>query len=197
MNASAVDRELVRISKFLSLVLRHRPQAVGLELDEQGWVGVDALLEAVSRSGRDPLDRATLERVVAQNDKQRFAFSDDGRCIRASQGHSLREVDLALEPQVPPERLFAGTATRFLESIRQQGLLPQTRNHVHLTADEATAIAVGRRHGKPAVLQVLAGQMHAQGHAFFLSDNGVWLAAAVPPEFLVFPARSGADTLQG
>jgi putative RNA 2'-phosphotransferase len=192
-----VDRELVQVSKFLSLLLRHRPQTVGLVLDEQGWVDVNTLLEAIARSGRGKLDRVTLERVVAQNDKQRFAFSDDGLRIRASQGHSLREVDLALEPQDPPERLFAGTATRFLESIRQQGLLPQKRNHVHLTTDAGTALTVGRRHGEPVVLQVLAGRMHIEGHAFFLSDNGVWLTAAVPPAFLVFPTGGEADTIEG
>jgi putative RNA 2'-phosphotransferase len=192
-----VDRELVQVSKFLSLLLRHRPQTVGLVLDEQGWVDVNTLLEAIARSGRGKLDRVTLERVVAQNDKQRFAFSDDGLRIRASQGHSLREVDLALEPQDPPERLFAGTATRFLESIRQQGLLPQKRNHVHLTTDAGTALTVGRRHGEPVVLQVLAGRMHIEGHAFSLSDNGVWLTAAVPPAFLVFPTGGEADTIEG
>lgn len=192
-----MERELVRISKLLSLVLRHRPQVVGLELDPQGWVEVDALLDAIARSGRPALDRATLLRVVADNDKQRFALSADGRRIRASQGHSLRQIDLGLPPRRPPELLLAGTARRFLASIRAGGLLPRSRNHVHLTDNEPTAVAVGRRHGDPVVLRVLAGRMQEQGHAFYLSDNGVWLTASVPPEFLVFPDEDPPTTIEG
>lgn len=180
-----MDPALVRASRFLSLVLRHRPEHVGLALDSAGWVGVDELLAAAQRSGL-PLDRATLERVVAENDKRRFALSADGARIRASQGHSVR-VDLGLVAHEPPDVLFHGTATRFLESIRREGLLAGSRTHVHLSADEATARAVGRRHGAPVVLRVAAGDMHRDGLALVRSENGVWLAREVPVRYLAFP----------
>ena len=181
----SVDPALVRASKFLSLVLRHRPDAAGIALDENGWTDADALVEACNRAGV-PLDRALLERVVAGNDKRRFAFSPDGRRIRARQGHSV-EVDLALEPTAPPETLFHGTASRFVDSIRAEGLLRRGRTHVHLSPDERTATSVGARHGKPVVLRVAAARMHADGFAFFLSENGVWLTEAVPPRYITFP----------
>lgn len=180
-----MDPSLVRASRFLSLVLRHRPEHVGITLDPAGWVRVDELLAAARRSGF-ALDRATLERVVAENDKRRFALSGDGARIRASQGHSV-DVDLGLAPQAPPEELFHGTATRFLESIRSEGLRPGSRIHVHLSPDEATARTVGRRHGAPVVLRVAAGDMHRDGHELVRSENGVWLALAVPAMYLGFP----------
>lgn len=182
-----MDRALVRTSKFLSRVLRHAPESVGLALDEAGWVDVQALLGAARRAGV-ALDRATLHRVVAENDKQRFALSADGTRIRASQGHSVR-VELGLEPTEPPEVLFHGTAERSVDSIRAEGLRPGRRTHVHLSADEATAVAVGGRHGRPVVLRVHAGRMHAAGHAFYRSDNGVWLTDAVPAAYLDFPGE--------
>ena len=180
-----MDPSLVRASKFLSLVLRHDPGRIGITLDEAGWVEVDALLAAAG-DARVALDRATLERVVAENDKKRFAFSADGARIRASQGHSVR-VELGLEPVEPPEVLYHGTATRFVDSIRAGGLRPGSRTHVHLSPGEATATAVGRRHGAPVVLRVAAGAMHRDGHAFFRSENGVWLTGAVPARYLTFP----------
>ncbi|HEY0036191.1 MAG TPA: RNA 2'-phosphotransferase [Longimicrobium sp.] len=180
-----MDRSLVRASKFLSLVLRHRPEEVGIALDEAGWVEVDVLLDACAQAGVT-LDRPTLDRVVAENDKQRFAFSDDGLRIRASQGHSVR-VELGLQPQTPPEVLYHGTASRSVEAIRREGLRPGRRTHVHLSLDEQTAEGVGGRHGRPVVLRVQAGRMHAAGHAFYRSENGVWLADEVPPEFIAFP----------
>lgn len=180
-----MDARLVRTSKFLSKVLRHAPESVGLRLDDAGWVDVEELLAAAERA-RVPLDQPTLERVVAENDKQRFALSADGLRIRASQGHSV-PVELGLEPVVPPEVLFHGTADRNLESIRAQGLVPGRRTHVHLSADEATAVNVGRRHGRPVVLRIQSGEMHRAGHAFWRSDNGVWLTDAVPPAHIHFP----------
>ena len=182
------DRTLVRTSKFLSLVLRHDPAAAGITLDEAGWADVDALLAGANAAGVR-LDRAGLERIVAENDKKRFALSPDGRRIRASQGHSL-EVDLGLAAVEPPPVLYHGTATRFLKDIRAGGLVPRSRQHVHLSADEATAVAVGTRHGVPAVLRVDAARMHADGHAFHRSENGVWLAAKVPAAYLTFPPGS-------
>ncbi|WP_349264070.1 RNA 2'-phosphotransferase [Longimicrobium sp.] len=175
----------MRKSKFLSRVLRHAPESIGLEMDEAGWVDVEALMRAARRAGVG-LDRATLDRVVAENNKKRFAYSPDRKRIRASQGHSVK-VELGLDPVEPPEVLFHGTADRNLDSIRAEGLRPGNRTHVHLSADEPTAVAVGRRHGRPVVLHVRAGAMHAAGHAFYRSDNGVWLADTVPAEFIDVP----------
>jgi putative RNA 2'-phosphotransferase len=181
----AMSPDLVRLSKFLSLVLRHEPERIGINLDPEGWVAVEDLLAAAARAGK-PISREQLDLVVATNDKKRFAFSPDGARIRASQGHSV-EVDLGLPPVVPPERLFHGTATRFLDSIRAEGLRPQSRQHVHLSPDEETAVKVGQRHGKPVVLVVFAGAMHHEGHLFFRSENGVWLTAEVPVRYLEVP----------
>jgi putative RNA 2'-phosphotransferase len=180
-----MDKKLVRISKFLSLVLRHKPETIGLSLDRGGWARVDELIAAANRADL-PLDEASLREVVEQNDKQRFALSDDGLRVRASQGHSL-PVELDLEPLAPPQFLYHGTASRFLNSIRRQGLVPRGRMHVHLSPDEPTAVRVGRRHGKPVVLTVQAGRMHRDGFRFYLSANGVWLTGKVPVEYLMFP----------
>ncbi len=181
------DRK-VKISKFLSLVLRHKPEEIGITLDENGWVDVVTLRLAMDRHGRT-VSREELEEVVATNDKKRFAFSEDGLRIRASQGHSV-EVDLALEPVVPPELLFHGTATRFLPAIRQQGLQKIQRQHVHLCGDVETASNVGQRHGKLAMLHIRARDMHRAGMAFFRSANGVWLTEAVPPDYIEFPQQT-------
>lgn len=177
---------LIKISKLLSLVLRHKPGVLGLELDEQGWVDVEVLIRQANAHGH-ALTPELLRQVVAENDKQRFAFSLDGRRVRASQGHSVA-VDLGLEVVEPPAVLYHGTATRFVASIRAGGLRPGSRQHVHLSADADTAIRVGQRHGKPVVLVIKAGTMAAHGHRFHLSANGVWLVAAVPAEFIEFPA---------
>ncbi len=174
--------EEVRRSRFLSLVLRHRPEVIGLRLDDAGWAEVDALLAALAAHGR-PLSRAELEALVAENPKQRFALSPDGRRIRASQGHSL-PVALGYEPEPPPARLFHGTARHLLAAILAEGLRRGRRHHVHLSADLETATRVGARHGPPVVLEIAAGAMHAAGHLFYRSANGVWLTDAVPPEHL-------------
>jgi putative RNA 2'-phosphotransferase len=179
-----MSANLVRISKFLSLVLRHKPQTIGLVLDPNGWAGVADLIARVNRAGI-ALTPELLRQVVATNDKQRFAFSEDGLKIRASQGHSI-PVELDLQPGQPPEWLFHGTARRNLASIRAQGLLRGQRNHVHLSADERTARSVGQRYGEPVVLPVRAGAMAAAGYPFFLSANGVWLTEQVPVEFIEF-----------
>ena len=174
--------ELVRTSRFLSLVLRHDPGRIGLALDGAGWARVDDLLARAAQAGT-PVTPAELRETVETNDKRRFALSADGARIRASQGHSVA-VDLGLAPQRPPDRLFHGTARRHLASIQAAGLVPGRRQHVHLSADEATAVAVGARHGAPVVLSVDAGAMHGQGFPFYRSANGVWLTAAVPPTFV-------------
>ncbi|MDB6174401.1 MAG: 2-phosphotransferase [Chthoniobacteraceae bacterium] len=179
------EKQRIRTSKFLSLILRHEPERIGLKLDQSGWIGVEMLLDACRKHGM-LLKQADLEEVVATNEKKRFAFSEDGRQIRASQGHSV-EVALGYPPQPPPRELFHGTATRFLDAIRKEGLCKGARHHVHLSSDAETAQKVGHRHGKPVVLIVRTAEMQTRGHAFFLSENGVWLTESVPAEFIVFP----------
>lgn len=173
---------LVPVSRFLSFVLRHRPEKIGLAMDGNGWVAVADLIEAAGRHGRH-LSRELIVEVVVRNDKQRFGLSEDGSRIRARQGHS-RPVDLGLQPLAPPEVLYHGTAQRQIAAILQQGLSPGQRQHVHLSPNVATARGVGRRHGRPAVLAVAAKAMHEAGHVFFLSENGVWLTGPVPAPFL-------------
>jgi len=179
------DKEIIRTSKFLSLVLRHEPERVGLKLGEVGWVGVDELLKAVNSQGVS-LTFDQLKHIVATSDKKRFAFSDDGQRIRASQGHSL-EVDLQYPPQPPPEILYHGTAVRFLDSIRQHGLQKMERHDVHLSAETKLTLQVGGRHGKPVLLTIRAGDMYRSGFVFRCSANGVWLVDHVPPQFIQFP----------
>ena len=180
------ERDLTQSSKFLSLILRHEPAKFGVVLDEAGWTDVAALLEACRRHGR-AIDPALLEQIVATNDKKRFSFDETGTRIRANQGHSV-EVELGYEPASPPALLYHGTATRFLEAIRAEGLKKMARHHVHLSADELTAVKVGQRHGKPAVLLVDAMAMTTAGFSFFLSTNGVWLVDHVPARFIRFPS---------
>lgn len=177
------DRQITSTSKFLSLLLRHQPEVIGLELDSNGWAEVDELIRLANADRPDQLDRELIEIVVSTNTKQRFVLSEDGERIRANQGHSI-EVDLGLTPVAPPSKLFHGTASRFLESIMADGLTKQSRQHVHLSADLSTATNVGTRHGSPRVLVVDAAAMHAAGYEFFQSANGVWLTDAVPPQFL-------------
>lgn len=179
-------RDLTRLSKFLSLILRHEPEKFGVVLDSAGWTEVEALLDACGRNGQ-AIDRVTLEAIVATSDKKRFAFDETGTRIRASQGHSV-EVELGYEPAAPPALLYHGTATRFVAAIRAEGLKKMARHHVHLSADEATARAVGQRHGKPAVLVIDAAAMAGETFAFFVSANNVWLVDHVPARFIRFPA---------
>jgi putative RNA 2'-phosphotransferase len=179
-----MSKHLESTSKFLSLVLRHQPEAIGLSLDDAGWADVAELVK-LSNNHKRALTLDLLQQVVANNDKKRFAFNGDGSKIRASQGHSVA-VELELPITVPPELLYHGTATRFVESIKQQGLLAGSRQHVHLSEDQATAVKVGQRHGKPVVLVVAAKQMQEAGHKFYLSENGVWLVATIPIQFVTF-----------
>ncbi len=174
-----------KISKFLSYVLRHRPEEIGLALDVNGWAMVSELISK-SKAASIHLTEDMLREIVRTSDKQRFALSDDGRKIRANQGHSI-EVDLALEPTEPPGILFHGTAIRFIATIRQEGLKPMNRQHVHLSPDEATAIKVGQRHGKPVVLKIRAGEMFRSRKVFYLSANGVWLTDSVEAKSVEFP----------
>jgi putative RNA 2'-phosphotransferase len=180
----------IKISKYLSFVLRHDPAAGGIVLDAEGWVAVDDLLSALS--GELRFTRAELIEAVQVNDKQRFALSPDGSRIRANQGHSVT-VALGYEPQTPPEMLFHGTAEKFIGSIRTQGLIKGRRQQVHLSVDRDTAVKVGQRHGLPVVLEVRAWRMHRDGFVFFLSENGVWLTETVPVKYLVMDHRDIAD----
>lgn len=171
-----------RLSKFLSLILRHQPEKLDITLDANGWGSVSEIIQKMNDRGMN-VDLDQVVAVVENNDKQRFSLSHDHQRIRANQGHSIK-VDLELTPQEPPEILFHGTATKNLASIRANGLSPGNRQHVHLSWDEETAVKVGQRHGKPVVLKIRAGDMHREGHVFFLSENKVWLTGLVPPGYL-------------
>ena len=166
-------KNLKKVSKYLSYLLRHEPESIGLVLNDNGWVSVEDLLS------RTEISQQLLEEVVFTNDKQRFAFSADGKMIRANQGHSVKGVQLALESQAPPDILYHGTAAKFIDSIREKGLQKMERHHVHLSATIETATNVGSRHGKPVVLVVNAAQMYGDGIGFYLSNNGVWLTDEV------------------
>jgi len=181
------SKEEFKISKTLSYVLRHRPDELGLILDENGYVGVDELINQFNAYNQIQLTLEKLKQVVANNDKQRFAFSEDGSQIRASQGHSVK-TDLGYQAQVPPELLYHGTAAANLPSIRKTGLVKRNRHHVHLSSDMATAKNVGSRHGSPVVLPIKALEMHQDGLLFYQSDNGVWLTDEIPVQYIIFPA---------
>ncbi len=168
----------IMTGKYLAYILRHNPAAAGIELDINGWADVGELLRGVQRSGR-AISLATLEEIVATDNKGRFAFNEDKSKIRAVQGHSFA-VDLQLEERTPPDTLYHGTAEKNLESIKQNGIEKRNRQYVHLSSDEQTAKKVGSRHGKPVVLIICAGQMAADGFKFYLSENGVWLTDGVP-----------------
>ena len=180
---------LTETSKFLSYVLRHAPESIGVTMDGEGWVSVDELIEKSKAAGKK-IDLPVLREVVETNDKKRFTLSDDGARIRAAQGHSVA-VDTVGEPVEPPAVLFHGTATRFLQAIMKQGLKPMNRRHVHLSADTETATKVGMRYGVPVILRVDAAAMRAAGQPFFRADNGVWLTDAVAPGFLAREDVSG------
>ena len=173
----------LRVSKLLAFGLRHEPTALGLVLDDAGWASVLTVLAGLAARG-EALTAEDLAEVVTTSDKQRFALSPDQARIRASQGHSVA-IDLGLSPSVPPEILFHGTEARVERAIRESGLLPGSRTHVHLSADVATAAIVAKRRAGPyVILRVRGAAMHAAGHDFFRSDNGVWLTKHVPPEHI-------------
>lgn len=175
--------KITKFSKFLSLLLRHKPEEIGLTLDSEGWADVKELLERLHKTGKSH-SMNDLREVVATNDKKRFSFNEDETKIRANQGHSLKNVDLKMQSQEPPEVLYHGTSQRFLKSIMESGIEKRSRQHVHLSKDKGTAMTVGSRHGKPAILIIAAQQMHNDGIEFYLSDNGVWLTDYVATKYL-------------
>ncbi len=173
-----------KTSKFISLILRHNPGAIGIKLDEHGWADVEELIQGVNKAGK-ALDLDLLKEIVRTNDKKRFNFNEDFTKIRANQGHSI-QVDVELKAALPPDVLYHGTATRFLGSIlnAKEGLRAGSRLYVHLSRDYSTAVKVGSRHGIPVVLKVEAGRMVKDGYTFYLSENGVWLVEKVPVKYL-------------
>lgn len=176
------EKARAKLSKFLSMVLRHRPGIIGIQLDRHGWTAVDTLLSQCQAHGRG-MSRPMLDEIVQTSPKQRFALSDDGLRIRANQEHSV-DVELGLEAAAPPEVLFHGTVADRLQSIRSCGVQRMKRHHMHLSPDIETARLVGERRGRPVVLRVRAGMMHRDGYSFYLSANGVWLTELVPPRYI-------------
>lgn len=176
------EKEIRRASKFLSLVLRHKPETIGLTLDQNGWANIEELIQKMNENGF-AISNDLLTQVVDTNDKQRFAFNSSRTSIRANQGHSL-QVDVELKEHVPPDFLYHGTAEKNVSAILGAGLEKGTRQHVHLSKDVETAIKVGQRHGKPKVFLVSSGKMSTDGFTFYLSENMVWLTDKVPPEYL-------------
>ncbi|MVM41309.1 RNA 2'-phosphotransferase [Spirosoma sp. HMF3257] len=174
------DKENTRISKLLSLVLRHQPSLLGIELDEQGWTSVDVLLSKAQ------IDRPTLAYIVETNNKKRFSFNEDKTRIRANQGHSV-EVELGYKAEIPPKILYHGTGSGAIASILKTGLNKRKRHHVHLSSDTETAYKVGQRHGEPVVLEIDAEQMSQNNIEFYVSANGVWLTDSVPPRYIKLP----------
>ena len=173
------EKEKKNISKFISKILRHRPEIIGIRLDEHGWADVGELIAGVGRAGHPGFDRTMLDEIVETNNKKRYSYSGDGRLIRANQGHSI-PVDVELPEMTPPDVLWHGTGEGFVPSIREQGILRMSRLYVHLSLDRETAKQVGSRHGKPVLLRVDAGRMYADGYVFYYSVNGVWLTEKVP-----------------
>lgn len=168
-------------SKYISLILRHKPEVINITLDEHGWANVDELIKGVSKT--HPIDFEMLEKIVASDEKQRYSFNEDKTLIRANQGHSI-PVDVELEEVEPPEILYHGTGEKYVSSIDREGLLPMSRLYVHLSLDMDTAIKVGKRHGKPVIYQVFGHNMVKDGYKFYCSVNGVWLTKEVPVKYL-------------
>lgn len=188
------NKDLDRASKFISLILRHHPEAIGITLDEHGWADVDELIKGVQRTR--PFDREMLEEIVASDEKQRYSFSPDKRRIRANQGHSI-PVDVELSIVEPPEYLYHGTGKKYVESIERAGLMPRGRLYVHLSGDRDTAVKVGSRHGEPVVYRVNSGRMKRDGYVFYRSVNGVWLIKAVPAEYLELQRKDDNSSGKG
>lgn len=179
-----MKQDLTKLSKFISLVLRHNPSAAGIKIEHNGaWADTKELINGINTVSSYKIDMKTLEKIVADDEKMRYSFNEDKSKIRANQGHSI-DVDMGFTEKIPPEILYHGTAERFVDSILDEGLKKGSRQYVHLSKDEETASKVGKRHGKLHIFRVLTGEMHRQGYKFYCSDNGVWLTDSVPPDFL-------------
>ena len=183
MKSGKSDRRMRNTSKFISLILRHNPQVIGISLDEHGWADVQDLIEGINRSEGHFLDMDTLKEIVRTDEKQRYSFNEGHTLIRANQGHSI-PVDVELEEKTPPDILWHGTGQKYVSSIDVQGLIPKSRLYVHLSSDMETARKVGSRHGRPVIYQVECRKMTEDGYRFFLSANHVWLTKEVPAEYL-------------
>ena len=177
------SKQKKEISKFISLILRHKPETIGITLDKHGWADVTELLDGINKT--TPINMTDLEEIVKEDNKQRYSFNDDKTLIRANQGHSIK-VDVELEQTLPPDILYHGTGVKYLDSIKKSGLIPKSRLYVHLSKDAQTATTVGSRHGEPAVLKVRAKEMYDNGFVFYLSANGVWLTESVPVQYIDF-----------
>jgi len=184
----------IKLSKFLSLILRHKPEIIQIQLDKNGWANVNKLIKKLNNYGKK-IDFETLKYIVKTNSKKRFAFNEDQSKIRANQGHSLK-IDLNYPPVIPPKKLYHGTCEKFLKSILKNGLEKRNRQHVHLTSNIETAITVGQRHGKPVVLEIQTEKMHKKRHKFYLSENKIWLTNYVPIEYIKIKKRHGIPKSQ-
>lgn len=175
--------DMKKTSVFISLILRHKPDVIGISLDEHGWANVQELIKGINKTEKYSIDMPILEEIVRTDNKQRYSFNEDRSKIRANQGHSIN-VDVELKEAVPPEILYHGTGEKCVDSINKEGLKPKSRLYVHLSKDVKTAVTVGSRHGKAVVYTVASGEMYRQGFAFYLSENGVWLTKNVPVDFI-------------
>lgn len=171
---------LKETSKFIALILRHKPEEIGISLDEHGWANVDELIAGIGK--KQPFTMADLEEIVDTDEKGRYSFNEDKTLIRANQGHSI-PVDVELEKVEPPEYLYHGTGEKYVDSIEEKGINPKSRLYVHLSSDYDTAVKVGSRHGKPVVYRIRANKMYRDGYEFFKSVNGVWLTKEVPTKY--------------
>ena len=183
MKNNRSGKRMINTSKFISLILRHRPGIIGITLDEHGWADVQELISGVNDSEGHTLDMETLEEIVRTDEKQRYSFNEDHNLIRANQGHSI-PVDVELKEMVPPAILWHGTGEKYVPSIDNQGLIPKGRLYVHLSSDTETARKVGSRHGKPVIYEIDCRKMSEDGYRFYLSENGIWLTKSVPAKYM-------------
>ncbi len=183
MKSGRFDKQTTGTSRFISLILRHKPETIGITLDEHGWADVQDLIDGINRSSGHTLDMELLEEIVRTDEKQRYSFNEDHTLIRANQGHSV-SVDVELEEKIPPDTLWHGTGEKYVSSIDVQGLIPKSRLYVHLSSDIDTARNVGSRHGKPVIYAINCRAMVRDGYRFFLSANHVWLTKEVPAQYM-------------
>ena len=172
-----------KTSQFIALILRHKPETIGITLDEHGWANVQELIDGINATGKHHLNMELLEEIVRLDEKQRYSFNEDRSLIRANQGHSI-PVDVDLRETLPPKVLYHGTGEKYVPSIDEQGLIPKSRLYVHMSADKETAKTVGSRHGRPVIYEIDCKSMSEDGYSFYLSENHVWLTKAVPAKYL-------------